>query len=144
MDRIHATSVAIDGTAVLIRGPSGSGKSDLALRLMDKGAELIADDYTEVLHDGEALIARVPEPVAGVMEVRGLGVIRVDYCGEAPVGLVVELTSRKDIDRLPDPETCRDYGPPLMLVRLDPFDASTTAKVRLAVRMASGNNIRAD
>lgn len=143
-EKVHATCVVMEGTGVLIRGESGSGKSDLALRLMDGGAELVSDDYSDVSLQGDRLLARAPDGIAGMIEVRGLGVIKVGHRDETTVRLVVELVRREDLDRLPDPETCNDYGAPLMLIRLDPFDASATAKVRLAARLASGHNIRAD
>ena len=71
-DRLHATAVAIGGVAVLIEGPSGSGKSDLALRLIDRGAVLISDDQTLLIRAGSRLLARPPQTIAGKLEVRGV------------------------------------------------------------------------
>ena len=70
---LHASCVAVDGLGVLIRGPSGAGKSDLALRLIDEGAELVADDYCEVEAIGGVLQAKAPALIAGRMEGRGHG-----------------------------------------------------------------------
>src|SRR5437588_5560986 len=92
-DRVlmHGTAVAIDGRGVLLRGPSGSGKSDLALRLIDAGARLVADDQTELRRDGDAIIARAPPTIAGMIEVRGLGIVRIEALPAAPVALLVDL-----------------------------------------------------
>src|SRR5437588_6947724 len=102
-DRVlmHGTAVAIDGRAVLLRGASGSGKSDLALRLIDAGARLIADDQSELRRQGEAIIVRAPAAIAGLIEVRGVGILRVDTIAEAPLALVAYLTAPKLIERLP-------------------------------------------
>lgn len=88
---VHATTVAVKGLAVLLTGPSGAGKSDLALRLIDRGAELVADDYTTLVHDGDDLVAGSPATIAGRMEVRGLGIVDRPYRRVAPVALVVTL-----------------------------------------------------
>src|SRR3954454_10030977 len=97
----HAAAVAIDGRAVLLRGPSGSGKSDLALRLIEAGARLVADDQSEVWRQGDALLVRAPSTIAGLIEVRGLGILRLDALAEAPVGLVADLMAADRIERLP-------------------------------------------
>src|SRR3546814_14236208 len=76
MQTVHATTVALDGTGVLLRGPAGSGKSDLALRLIDQGARLVADDRTALALEGGRIIARAPETIAGRTEVRGLEIGR--------------------------------------------------------------------
>src|SRR5580693_1856546 len=89
----HATTVAIDGRGVLLRGPSGSGKSDLALRLIDAGARLVADDQSELSRHGETIIVRAPAAIAGLIEVRGVGILRVDTIAEAPLALVADLTT---------------------------------------------------
>src|SRR5207302_5769467 len=90
---LHATAVAIDGCAVLLRGVSGSGKSDLALRLIDAGARLVADDQSELHRQGETIVVRSPPAIAGLIEVRGVGLVRVDPWAEAPVGLIDDLMS---------------------------------------------------
>lgn len=131
-ESLHATSVARDGRAVLISGPSGSGKSDLALRLMDRGFKLVSDDQTLLRREGERLIASAPSNIAGKIEVRGIGIVEVDSVDDAPVALLVELTS--DIQRLPDDARHRPIlGVSLPLVSIDAMTASAASKVALAL-----------
>ena len=89
--RVHASTVAIGGRAVMLFGPSGAGKSDLALRLIDEGAALVSDDYTELTVDGANLLARAPASIRGRMEVRGIGIVPVEAVDDVPVRLAVEL-----------------------------------------------------
>lgn len=93
---IHATVVAIGGRGVLIRGPSGSGKSDLALRLLDRGAELVADDYALVWEEDGKLLARAPGTIFGKIEVRGVGVVDWPARGRAELALRIELSGPRD------------------------------------------------
>jgi serine kinase of HPr protein (carbohydrate metabolism regulator) len=144
MQRVHATCIAIEGVGVLLRGPSGGGKSDLALRLMEGGARLVADDYVDLEVRGGRLVATAPETIAGLIEARGIGLLRVGNLPEAPVALVVDLVPAGAVERLPEPAHCTDFGLSLPLVRLDPFQASATGKVRLALGLATGNLARAD
>jgi serine kinase of HPr protein (carbohydrate metabolism regulator) len=131
-ENIHASSVAKDGRAVLLTGPSGSGKSDLALRLFDRGFWLVSDDRTVILKDGTRLLASAPANIAGKIEVRGLGIIEVDPAADTPLALVVELTG--EIDRLPDDSRTRSYlGIDLPLVSIDAMTPSAAAKVDLAL-----------
>src|SRR5688572_8948122 len=96
-ETVHVSSVAMDGRAVLISGPSGSGKSDLALRLLDRGFSLVSDDQTIVRRDGDRLIASAPQTIAGKLEIRGIGIVDIDHVEDVPVALHVELAS--DIQR---------------------------------------------
>ncbi|WP_375197729.1 HPr kinase/phosphorylase [Sphingobium sp.] len=132
-ETLHATSVAINGQAVLLCGPSGMGKSDLALRLIDRGAVLVSDDYTRVLEIEGRLFARAPDRIVGMMEVRGLGLIDVPHADNAPVALAVDLSDA--IERMPlDPAMRPIAGVDVPVVRLAPFEASAPIKVELAVR----------
>ena len=133
---VHATSVEIAGQGVLIRGPSGSGKSDLAIRLIDGGAQLISDDQTELSRQGERVVARAPETIAGLLEARGLGIIRVAHRPWAPVSLVVDLVEPEQVERLPEPGFADFLGLRIPRVDLAPFQASAAAKLRLAVHSA--------
>ena len=131
-ETVHATSVAIDGRAVLISGRSGSGKSDLARRLLDRGVTLGSDDQTLVRRVGDRLIASAPPTIAGKLEIRGLGIVEVATATEVPVALLVELTS--DIERLPDDGSDRQIlGVALPMVNIDAMTASAASKVAIAL-----------
>ncbi|SRR5579883_2378070 len=135
MIRVHGTSIALGGDGILLRGPSGSGKSDLALRLIDEGAKLVADDQTELHLRGGELRMTAPAAIAGQIEVRGLGILRVPTVSEARLRLVVDLMPSANIERLPEPRFCALLDHDLPLVTLAPFEASATAKLRLALRV---------
>ena len=131
-ETIHATTVASGGRAVLITGPSGSGKSDLALRLLDRGFTLVSDDQTIVHRQGDRLIASAPQRIAGKLEVRGLGIVDVDTENDVCIALLVEL--RSDIDRLPHEGNERAIlGISLPIVTIDAMTASAPSKVALAL-----------
>ena len=131
-EHVHASTVAIDGRAVLITGPSGSGKSDLALRLIDRGFILVGDDQTIVRRDGDRLVASAPARIAGKLEVRGIGIVEMESVSDVSVALIVELAS--EIERLPeDNRTSAILGVSLPLVSIDAQAASAPAKVALAL-----------
>jgi serine kinase of HPr protein (carbohydrate metabolism regulator) len=130
---LHASCVAIDDRAVLITGGSGSGKSDLALRLIDRGAILIADDATLVRHEGNFLIARAPTTIAGLMEVRGVGIVRFPYKHDISVALIV--LSGCAVDRLPAPDVTQEVaGVAIPVIAVAAGEASAPVKVELALR----------
>ena len=131
-DTVHASCVAIDGRAILIAGPSGSGKSDLALQLIDRGFTLVSDDQTIVRREGDRLVASAPPNIAGKLEIRGVGIVEMETEADVPVALVVQLTS--EIERLPDDRRERPVlGVPLPLVSVDAMTASAASKVALAL-----------
>jgi serine kinase of HPr protein (carbohydrate metabolism regulator) len=131
-ETLHASAVAVDGRAVLITGPSGSGKSDLALRLLDRGFTLVSDDQTIVKRNGDRVIATAPPTIAGKLEIRGIGIIDVDQVSDVPVALIVELTS--DLQRLPDDGRERPVlGIRLPFITVDAMTASAPSKVSLAL-----------
>jgi HPr kinase/phosphorylase len=132
---VHGTAVAIDGRAVLLRGPSASGKSDLALRLIDAGAQLVADDQTELVRVGDRIVTRPPAAIVGLIEVRGIGILRLDPLMEAPLALLADLVQPETVERLPMPRLEPVLGLGLPLVALAPFEASAAAKLRLALRV---------
>ena len=123
---IHATAVAIGGRAVLLTGPPGSGKSDLALRLIDRGAALIADDRVIVTRAGDRVLAAAPAAIAGLIEVRGVGLITVAHVAAVPIALVVDLAAPPA--RLPDAATRDVAGVAVQLVALAAFEASARSR----------------
>jgi|SRR5690348_5027742 len=134
MIRVHGTSVALGGDGILLRGPSGSGKSDLALRLIDEGGRLVADDQTELRLSDDDISMTAPAAIAGRMEVRGIGILRVPTVAAAPLRLVVDLVPSAAIERLPEWQSCDYLERRFPLIQLAPFEASAPAKLRLALR----------
>ncbi len=134
---IDGTAVALNGTALLLTGKSGSGKSDLALRLIDAGAQLIADDRIELILRGGRLHCRAPRDMPPVLkgriEARGVGIVSVPVAeGSVPLQWCVDLVPGGPVERLPAAESRRFLGVDVPLLRLDPFEASAVAKLRLA------------
>ncbi len=129
--RMHGSAVAIGGRGVLLLGASGSGKSDLALRLIDRGAVLIADDQVELVQRRGRLHACALATIHGKLEVRGIGLVDVDAVA-APISLVVDLEGEPE--RLPEPGAMTIEDIRLPLVALAPFDASAPIKVELALK----------
>jgi serine kinase of HPr protein (carbohydrate metabolism regulator) len=138
---VHATAVALDGLGVLLRGAPGSGKSDLALRLIDAGARLIADDQTTLVRRGDALLASPPATIAGRLEVRGLGLMALAHVADVPLAAVFDLVGAGALERLPEPATVEILNILLPLIRLDPTVPSAAAKVRLAVHQLRGDKM---
>jgi HPr kinase/phosphorylase len=128
--RVHGSCVARDRDGVLIIGPSGGGKSDLTLRLLSRGFALVADDRVDI-DDG---LARAPRSLAGLLEVRGLGIVRLPYLSDVKLRLVVALTGQPD--RLPRPELHPILGLPVVYLRAD--SASAPDRVALALDCALG------
>lgn len=131
MIRVHASSVAIGDRAVLLFGPSGAGKSDLALRLIDEGAILVSDDYTELRASDGVLVARAPDAIRGKIEVRGIGIMTTPVADDVRVALAVNLEA--PTERLPEPATRLLLDVTVPRVAIDPCSASAAAKVRLAL-----------
>jgi serine kinase of HPr protein (carbohydrate metabolism regulator) len=131
-ETVHASTVALGGRAVLITGPSGSGKSDLTLRLLDRGFTLVSDDQTIVKKDGSRLIASAPPTIAGKLEIRGIGIVEMERSENVPVALIVELTG--EIQRLPDDNRERPIlGVTVPLITIDAMTASAPSKVAIAL-----------
>lgn len=128
--RLYGSCVSRDGDGILVVGPPGGGKSDLVLRLVSRGFELVADDQVDVV-DG---IASCPAALAGLLEVRGLGIMRLPYRTQTRLVLVVELDGTSD--RMPLPRQHPELKLPI--VRLDARAASAADKVALALDCALG------
>lgn len=143
MDTLHGTCVVIEGMGVLIRGPSGSGKSDLALRLLERGARLVADDQVHVSPAVNAagikhLIASPPPNLMGLLEVRSLGVVRLpaaQTAAQADLALIVDLCATGQIDRMPDPAWAELAGVTLPKIDLAGFEVSAPAKLAMALHL---------
>jgi HPr kinase/phosphorylase len=129
---VHATAIAIEGDAVLLRGPPGAGKSDLALRLIEGGARLLTDDQALLQRVDNRIIVRAPAAIVGLIEVRGIGIVQVASLEEAPLALVVDLVPSAQVERFPDNRFEMMLGLSVPLIALAPFEASATAKLRLA------------
>jgi HPr kinase/phosphorylase len=136
MVTLHATCIAIDGHGILLRGPSGSGKSDLALRAIDQGARLVADDRVVLTRRGESVIASAPSSLHGLIEIRGLGIMRMDAAAEAQVAFVADMADPGSIERLPERRLCEIEGAALPWAAFNPFEASAPVKLRFALAAA--------
>lgn len=130
----HASCVEFEGKGIVIFGPSGSGKSDLALRLIDAGGKLVSDDYVEIVSDGDILYAHPAPNIAGMIEVRGVGLIKLAYKKSSILVLALDLVSVEKIDRLPTPKMFNENGVEIPLYAFDAFSASAIAKIRLMIR----------
>ena len=135
---LHAGLVALRlagfWRGALICGPSGSGKSGLALRALDAGFRLVADDRVVVWRSGAVLFGRAPDPLAGLVEGRGVGIIRESPLAMAEIVIAVSCCVDEAIERMPEPETADIAGVTIAQLRLDPFEASAPAKLRRALQ----------
>ena len=141
---IHATTISLAGRAVVLRGKSGSGKSDLALQLLESPGtglalepltvSLIADDQTLLVKRGADIFAAAPPQIRGLLEIRGLGIIPCNSIPEAQVALVVDLVTANKVERLPQPEDqlTEILGITLPRLLLDATLPSAAARLRVA------------
>jgi serine kinase of HPr protein (carbohydrate metabolism regulator) len=128
---VHASCVAIRGRAVLLAGRSGAGKSDLALRLIDRGAILVSDDYTELRRSGGRLLARAPATIAGRIELRGVGLVEMDSATDVPVCLYADLD--RPPERLPEAGTIQLADEEVPRVAIAALEASAPLKLEQAL-----------
>ena len=136
---LHASAAARGTDAVLVLGPSGSGKSDLVLRLLHEGWSFVGDDQLEVTARDGALHAAPPQTLRGMLEVRGLGLFEgLAVTAAAHLRLAVHLVPRRSVPRLPAPQPWQHQGCTLPAIALDPFEASATAKLDWALSAALG------
>ena len=131
MLNIHTTCVNLNGKGVLILGAPGSGKSDLALRLIRHcGAKLVSDDRTDIQISENKIIAHTPSKIAGLLEVRGIGIQKMPYLETTEVNLAIELVKDfKDVPRLPDEMIYEIGGIKIPCIKLYPFEVSATDKI---------------
>lgn len=131
-DLVHMSCVAVDEKGVLIAGRSGSGKSDLALRLIDRGAVLVSDDICVLRVKDGRLCAAAPARLEGKIEVRGLGIVETSGAGEIAVSLIADLDENPQ--RMPESETRTLLGVAIPLIRLSAIEASAPIKIEWALR----------
>ncbi len=134
MENIHATCVSLKQKGILLLGKSGTGKSDLALRLIEElGAKLVSDDRTNLFSENNNLYASCPKLLEGLLEVRGIGIIKKEFLSQKKIDLVVDLVERYDqIERLPDEECFEYMGIKIPKIKIYPFEASAIYKIKLA------------
>ena len=134
VETLHAGCVAIGGHGLLLFGRPGSGKSDLALRLIDRGARLVSDDYTLVRREGTRLIASAPPTIAGMIEVRGLGIVEMPALDVVEVVLAVDLN--QTVERMPpeQPPIHEYAGVALPVLAIAAFESSAPIKIEIAMR----------
>lgn len=131
--QLHATCVSVDGKGVLLLGKSGSGKSDLALRLIDGGTKLVADDRVDIKKTGKNLIASAPARLYGLLEIRGVGILKFPALKQLTLALAINLVARNEIERMPEQQFFNCLGLQLPLLSLYAFDISTPAKIRAVI-----------
>jgi len=132
-ETVHGTVIAIDGNGVMLQGKSGSGKSDLALRLLEAGARLVADDQTVLRVTKGQIIAEAPPQLSGRLEIRGIGIVDIPVIPEVCVKIVVLLSPEKEIERLPESKSVAFLGIPVPAIAISAFEASAVAKVKFAL-----------
>ena len=131
MNNIHATLISYKNNGILFIGKSGSGKSDLALRMiMENGAELVADDYVCLELKDNQLFGYAPKEIFGKMEIRGVGIASFPALKQEKISLCVELVNnRNEVERLPETENVDFLGVSVTKIKLYPFDCSTICKI---------------
>jgi len=132
-ERLHASCVAVGAHSVLLMGEPGGGKSDLALRLIDRGGKLVADDQVILTRKGKRLITSCPDSIKGLIEVRGVGIFKTPHKQNVPLLLIVQLSQREWIERLPHPEPHDCLGIPIPQMRVCAFESSTAIKIEMAM-----------
>ncbi len=138
---VHGGCAVRAGWGVLLLGPPGAGKSDLLLRLLDVGWSLVADDQVEIMAGaGNTLVASAPPALSGMLELRGVGVLRdVPVTPQAQLRLVARLVPREAVPRLPAPDRWHHAGHAIPAFALDPFATSAPAKLGIALDVILGH-----
>lgn len=140
-ERIHASCVSIGSHGVLLMGRSGSGKSDVALRLLARGAMLVADDQVILRKEEGELVAGVDETIRGLLEIHGVGLVKYPVATNIPVRLVVQLVSLEEMEHIPAPQTYQMMGVSVPQIGIYGFDASTPDKIYAAIHAMHRNNL---
>ena len=142
--KVHGTSVSIDGDGVLFQGPSGSGKSDLALRMINYGAQLVSDDQVCLTRRNDNIFMSSPPTIRNSMEVRGIGIVNTIAQKEAPLILVLNMSPNNAASRMPIWQLCTFLDIKVPAVEFAPFEISAHLKVKLAINLARENGIKLD
>ena len=142
--KVHGTSVSIDGDGVLFRGPPGSGKSDLALRMINYGAQLVSDDQVCLTRRNDNIFMSSPSNIRNSMEVRGIGIVNTIAQKEAPLILVLNMLPNNAANRMPIWQLCTFLDIKVPAVEFAPFEISAHLKVKLAINLARKNRIELD
>ena len=136
---VYASCVEWNGSGILLCGKSGSGKSDLCLRLTDSGAKLVADDQTEITNENGRLTASCPESLQGMLEIRGIGIVRTPFIPKTEIKLKLDLQTAEKIDRMPLPAKEDIEGVSVPVLKLNPFEASVLPKIKAYLNILNGS-----
>lgn len=126
----------------MLLGEPGSGKSDLALRLIDRGAVLVADDQIELMADKGKLNAAAPSSIKGLLEIRGIGLLAMMCKDSIPVSLIIQLVPPEQVERLPQPQLHELLGINLPVLKLYAFEASAPVKVEVAISACQDSRLQ--
>ncbi len=143
-EQVHGSCVCIDESGLLLRGPSASGKSDLALRLIDRGARLVADDRVDLARAGDIVFASAPQVLQGLLEVRTVGILKYDFLQRVRLSAVIDLHQDGTLDRLPAAQWLLIAGVQVPHFRVFPWGAAAALKVELVSGLVSGSITRTD
>ncbi len=130
--------MALEAGVVLLRGAPGAGKSDLALRLIDRGGLLVADDQVAIRRQANKVWAAPPPALAGLLEIRGLGIVSMAHRDSAAIDMVIDLA--ENVERMPETAHCEICGLKLSVLRVRPFEASATIKIEQALKTVVEND----
>lgn len=140
MLNIHASAVSWQNQGIIIFGPSGSGKSDLCLRLIvEHGARLVSDDRCEIELKADRPTVFAPQNIKGKLEIRGVGIATISSVDSAPLCLAVQIVPpQEEIERLPLGQSYQILGKSLPLIKIHAFEASAPAKILMALKINTG------
>lgn len=136
LKNIHGTCICLQNKGVLLLGKSGSGKSDLALRLIEnKNAALVADDRVDLFIENKKIFAAAPESIKGLLEIRGIGIVKKDFINITTIDLVVELVQNlTNVERMPSEQFWEIDGVKIPLFSIYPFEPSAPDKIVIKLK----------